>query len=77
MKLEHTYLVSSKKEHTYLETILSDSILPDSQRFETRVFLCLSHAPDLGFSMGQITNERNSQSDNKGDLASLFITVQP
>jgi len=27
--------------------------------------------------MGQTTNEQNSQSDGKGDLTSLFITMQP
>jgi len=37
-----------------------------------KVFLCLSHAPDLGFSMGQTANELNSQSDGKGDLASIY-----
>jgi len=31
----------------------------------------------LGLWMGQTTNERIIQSDGKGDLASLFITVQP
>jgi len=29
----------------------------------------------LGLSMGQTTNERIIQSDGKGDLAYLFITV--
>jgi len=61
-----------KLEHTCLKIMITGLA-----RFETRVFLCLSHAPNLGFSMGQTANERNSQSDGKGDLASLFITVQP
>jgi hypothetical protein len=61
-----------KLEHTYLKTMVTGFA-----EIEDKVFLCLSHAPNLGFSMGQTTNEQNSQSDGKGDLASLFITVQP
>ena len=61
-----------KLEHTYLETMITELA-----EIWDKVFLCLSHAPNLGFSMGQTANEQNSQSDDKGDLASLFITVQP
>jgi hypothetical protein len=50
-----------KLEHTYLETMVTGF-----DEIEDKVFLCLSHAPNLGFSMGQTTNEQNSQSDGKG-----------
>jgi len=41
---------------------------PNSSRFGKRVLLCLSHAPNLEFSMEQTANEQNSQNDDKGDL---------
>ena len=61
-----------KLEHTYLENTVTGFA-----EVEDKVFLCLSHTPNLGFSMGQTTNEQNSQSDGKGDPIFLFITVQP
>jgi len=55
---------------------LKQELITGLAEIRDKVFLCLSHAPDLGFSMGQTANEQNNQS-GKGDLASLFITVQP
>ena len=67
MNLWEIYTILYEIEHAYLSVPMSWLSLP--LPFHVLRF--------LGLSMGQTTNERIIQSDGKGDLASLFITVQP
>jgi len=67
MPLVRKYLILYEMEHTYLLVAMSWLSFP----------LPFTVLRFIGFSMRKTTNEQNYQSEGKGDITFVFITVQP